>query len=115
MVKRAGKSGWLGLVVVVAALALVAGPSLAGQVKPPDAEFDGGGGGKVVFSHDTHTSKAPKCTDCHTKIFKMTKGQRSNPTMKEMQEGKSCGTCHDGKQAFGVTAQDTCAKCHKKS
>jgi c(7)-type cytochrome triheme protein len=95
-------------------MALSSGPVLAGQAKPPDVEFDGGGAGKVVFSHDTHT-KNTKCTDCHTKIFKMTKGQRSNPTMKEMQDHKSCGTCHDGKKSFGVTAQDTCAKCHKKS
>jgi len=110
-VKRAERLGWLGL--GLAALVLVAGPVLAGQATPPDVEFDGGGAGKVVFKHSSHT-KNMKCTDCHTKVFKMTKGQRSNPTMKEMQEGKSCGTCHEGKKAFGVTGQETCAKCHQR-
>ncbi|MFB3818973.1 MAG: cytochrome c3 family protein [Candidatus Methylomirabilales bacterium] len=110
--KRAERWSWLVIALVIGVLA--AGPSLAGQAPPPDVEFDGGGGGKVVFKHDTHTKNA-KCTDCHTKVFKMTKGQRSDPKMKEMQEGKSCGACHDGKKAFGVTAQDTCARCHKKS
>jgi c(7)-type cytochrome triheme protein len=32
--------------------------------------------------------------------------------MAEMEKGKSCGACHDGKTAFATTAN--CAKCHKK-
>jgi c(7)-type cytochrome triheme protein len=32
--------------------------------------------------------------------------------MKDMEQGKSCGACHDGKGAFSVKGD--CAKCHKK-
>ena len=32
--------------------------------------------------------------------------------MKEMQKGKSCGACHNGKTAFSVKGD--CTKCHKK-
>jgi c(7)-type cytochrome triheme protein len=81
---------------------------------PADFEFAGGPQGKVVFSHEKHVAKNPQCTACHTKIFKMTKNQRSSPKMADMQNGQSCGTCHDGKTAFSVKEQGDCAKCHKK-
>ncbi len=85
------------------------------QVKgPADLQFAGGPEGKVTFSHDKHAGKAPKCTDCHTKVFKMAKGQRSTPKMAEMEKGQSCGTCHNGKTAFAVKEKTECAKCHKK-
>ncbi|MBE0612059.1 MAG: BON domain-containing protein [Burkholderiales bacterium] len=29
-------------------------------------------------------------------------------------EGKFCGTCHDGKKAFSVKVQADCVKCHEK-
>jgi c(7)-type cytochrome triheme protein len=32
--------------------------------------------------------------------------------MKQMQKGKSCGSCHNGKVAFSVKGE--CIKCHKK-
>ena len=87
-----------------------------GQAKgPADFEFAGGGQGKVVFSHEKHTAKSPKCTDCHTKIFKMAKGQRSAPKMADMNNGQACGTCHDGKTSFSVKEQTSCTKCHLKS
>jgi len=85
------------------------------QVKgPADFEFAGGGGGKVIYSHEKHTAKNPKCTDCHTKIFKMAKGQRSAPKMADMNNGQACGTCHNGKAAFSVKEQANCEKCHRK-
>ena len=85
------------------------------QVKgPADFEFAGGGGGKVIYSHEKHTAKFPKCTDCHTKIFKMAKGQRSTPKMADMNNGQACGTCHNGKAAFSVKEQANCEKCHRK-
>ena len=82
---------------------------------PADFEFAGGAQGKVVFSHEKHLAKNPKCTDCHVKIFKMTKGPRSTPKMADMNNGQACGTCHDGKAAFSVKEQADCAKCHKKA
>ncbi len=98
--------GFLGVVAVEQAMAQAKGPA--------DFDFAGGPQGKVSFSHEKHVSKSPKCTDCHTKIFKMAKGQRSTPKMAEMEKGQSCGTCHDGTKAFGVKDQASCAKCHKK-
>lgn len=82
---------------------------------PADFEFTGSAQGKVVFSHEKHLAKNSKCTDCHVKIFKMTKGQRSSPKMADMNNGQSCGTCHNGKTAFSVKEQADCAKCHKKA
>lgn len=68
--------------------------------------------GDVVFSHDTHVEGATlACTDCHDKLF-LNKGQHKKATMKEMQKGKSCGACHNGKKAFSV--KGNCAKCHKQ-
>jgi c(7)-type cytochrome triheme protein len=88
----------------------------AGELKgPADFEFTGSAEGKVVFSHEKHLAKNAKCTDCHVKIFKMTKGQRSSPKMADMNNGQACGACHDGKKAFSVKEQADCAKCHKKA
>ena len=68
--------------------------------------------GEVVFSHDTHVEgMALTCTECHDKLY-LSKGQHKTVTMKQMQKGKSCGTCHNGKKAFSVKSD--CAKCHKK-
>jgi c(7)-type cytochrome triheme protein len=34
--------------------------------------------------------------------------------MKAMDEGKACGTCHNGKESFSTKEKDNCSKCHKK-
>ncbi len=62
----------------------------------------------AVFSHDFHT-QAYKCSDCHTKKFDYRQGSRKT-TMTQMEKGKSCGSCHDGKTAF--SAAGDCNKCH---
>lgn len=68
-------------------------------------------GGAVMFSHDTHLDGMNlACTDCHDKLF-LSKGQHKMVTMKQMQKGKSCGACHNGKKAFSVKGD--CTKCHK--
>jgi c(7)-type cytochrome triheme protein len=99
--------GLMGVVAVEKALAQAKGPA--------DFEFPGDKEGKVTFSHEKHLAKSPKCTDCHTKIFKMAKGQRSTPKMADMEKGQSCGTCHNGQAAFDVKDKAVCTKCHKKS
>jgi c(7)-type cytochrome triheme protein len=66
-------------------------------------------GGKVIFSGDAH-KKAGACNVCHPAIFKMKKGS-DTMTMKDMEAGKFCGTCHNGTKAFAIK---DCAKCHKK-
>ncbi|MDD2850641.1 MAG: cytochrome c3 family protein [Desulfuromonadaceae bacterium] len=66
--------------------------------------------GEAMFSHEFHL-EAYKCADCHTKIFPYKAG-KTKVTMGDMENGKSCGTCHNkGKDAFSV--QDECGKCHK--
>ena len=69
-------------------------------------------GVNVLFSHEAHVEgMALDCTDCHDKLY-LGKGQHKTVTMKQMQKGASCGSCHNGKKAFSVKGD--CAKCHKK-
>jgi len=66
--------------------------------------------GEVVFSHDNHVGMGQECTVCHDKLF-TTSSQHKAVTMKQMQQGKSCGACHNGKTAFSV--KGNCKNCHK--
>ena len=67
--------------------------------------------GPVTFSHQTHVSIADnKCLGCHPAPFKMLRPVRK-VTHAEMESGRLCGACHDGKTASGV--QDDCEHCHK--
>jgi c(7)-type cytochrome triheme protein len=65
--------------------------------------------GNVTFSHTSHLGMY-KCGDCHTRLF-ATARNRSKVSMQEMESGKSCGACHDGKTGF--TVKENCASCHK--
>jgi c(7)-type cytochrome triheme protein len=64
--------------------------------------------GPTPFSHALHLKKYTDCSSCHTKLYKTA----NNPkvSMAEMEKGRSCGACHNGKQAFGI---DLCSKCHE--
>lgn len=69
-------------------------------------------GGQVLFSHELHVDDAGiACQACHPDPF-LSVRQHKKTTMKEMQKGKSCGVCHDGKKAFSV--KGGCSKCHAK-
>lgn len=70
--------------------------------------------GKVTFDGEVHADKGLKCANCHTepKLFAKKIGS-DKITMAAMNEGKFCGSCHDGKTAFSVKSQDDCMKCHK--
>lgn len=65
--------------------------------------------GTLVFSHKKHLDMY-SCNDCHDHLFKT---GRTNPhySMQQMEQGKSCGSCHDGKTAFSVKGD--CVKCHQ--
>ncbi len=65
--------------------------------------------GPVNFSHEIHLGMY-KCADCHIKVFPFKAGVKKN-TMGDMEKGKSCGACHNGKDAF--SASGDCEKCHK--
>ena len=65
--------------------------------------------GNVVFSHKFHAGLY-RCGDCHTALYK-TARSKVRVSMQNMEKGKSCGSCHDGKTAFSV--KDKCEACHK--
>jgi c(7)-type cytochrome triheme protein len=74
----------------------------------------------AVFSHKKHTQREKlHCMECHPRVFKMKVGDSivkgSNLSMKEMQKGRFCGNCHDGKKAFDVSSIDNCKRCHPSS
>jgi c(7)-type cytochrome triheme protein len=74
--------------------------------------------GVVVFSHASHVDESrPSCTTCHPKLFRIL--QKGAPTQggprithTEMEAGRQCGACHDGKAARGL---EDCAACHRDS
>lgn len=63
--------------------------------------------GPTPFSHKQHLAKVKDCSACHTRLYKI--GRNLPVSMARMEKGKSCGSCHNGKQAFGV---NKCGKCH---
>lgn len=69
--------------------------------------------GPVAFRHATHVdSDTPTCTACHPREFRILKanaGKRPPIRHDEMEKGRQCGACHDGKKAF---AMDDCTSCH---
>jgi len=74
-----------------------------------DVTYKIAGAAPVKFSHDFHLGMY-KCQDCHGVMFGKP-GKRSKAKMADMEKGKSCGACHDDKQAFSV--KGSCAKCHR--
>jgi c(7)-type cytochrome triheme protein len=62
--------------------------------------------GPTVFSHTKHLKKM-QCNSCHTKLYAT--GANKRVSMAEMEKGKSCGSCHNAKDAFALSE---CTKCH---
>ncbi|HLA29380.1 MAG TPA: cytochrome c3 family protein [Syntrophales bacterium] len=62
--------------------------------------------GPVAFSHKKH-SGAYKCGSCHPKLYEA--GRNKPVGMAQMEKGKSCGACHNGKGTFKI---DDCVHCH---
>jgi c(7)-type cytochrome triheme protein len=66
--------------------------------------------GPVVFSHETHLLfTETRCLPCHPQHFSILR-PAGRMTHEEMDAGKKCGACHDGKTASGV--QEDCDSCH---
>ncbi len=78
-------------------------------LNPKEVTFNLKGTTPATFSHKFHT-QAYGCKDCHTKIFPY-KSVVGKANMDDMLKGKSCGSCHNGKDAFASSAD--CDKCHK--
>ncbi len=66
----------------------------------------------AVFPHWKHRIHY-KCYVCHNNIFQMKAGA-TKITMEEILQGKFCGACHNGNQAWAA-GFDTCPKCHKEN
>ncbi len=95
--------------IVLTLVLVAASPALAvvggGEVTFPVADP-----GKSVFSHEGHVLKAKVgCKECHPKLY-LDVARSKRVTMKQMEKGKSCGACHQGKRAFAL---DACEKCHQ--
>ena len=85
----------------------------AGMALPRSADSPG----QVTFLHETHVDAArPDCTTCHPRLFSILKqvgGAKRVPLVHaEMEKGRQCGACHDGKRASAI--QDDCTHCHKE-
>lgn len=82
---------------------------------PPDLAFAANpdAPAPVTFRHATHVDEsAPRCTGCHPATHKILR--RGGPvTHADMEAGRSCGACHDGKAAFAATDSDACEFCHQ--
>ncbi len=85
-----------------------AGTAAWGKIGGGDITFKIAGAKNVTYSHELHIAKAAtKCSDCHYRLH----GKAVNRyTMADMANGKSCGACHNGQQAFSV--KENCEKCH---
>ncbi|MBN2655195.1 MAG: cytochrome C [Nitrospirae bacterium] len=75
--------------------------------------------GKVVFSGSIHEGKGMRCMDCHqdsgkgNRLFEM-KHNSFKTTHKELDAGRYCGHCHNGKVSFSISDKSNCSRCHKK-
>ena len=65
----------------------------------------------AIFPHGVHRVVF-KCTACHDDLFPMKSGS-VEITMEMIQEGKSCGACHNGTIAFASSIA-TCSYCHRE-
>ncbi len=69
---------------------------------------------KAAFSHKAHVGEFElDCSSCHNGTFAMKKGAamaNNDFNMDSFKEGKYCGSCHNGDDAFATTTQ--CGSCH---
>ena len=69
----------------------------------------------VVFSHSAHLEMGLECENCHNENgFEMRAGAAEENeaafTMQALYDGKYCGTCHNGDDAFASNTR--CTVCH---
>ena len=67
----------------------------------------------ATFSHWSHRI-GYACRVCHTELEFNFQVNTTKITEKANKEGKFCGACHNGKDAFGHT-KDNCEKCHNSN
>lgn len=75
---------------------------------PKDVAYTIKGLGSTVFSHAGHIAKnGGSCKGCHSGMIKT----NETVSMAQMEKGKKCGACHNGKRSFTVAGN--CDRCHK--
>jgi len=86
--------------------------AIASAAWPKDEEvFNTKSVGTITFSHPNHFDTVGRdCPSCHNKIFNLDPKKNPDATMADMEKGKSCGACHNGKVAFPVSGD--CTTCH---
>lgn len=104
--------------IILALMLLLAVAFMSSALAVPvgkTVEYKDGKTGPVVFDGKKHADAGAKCDACHPAIFQMKKGA-VQITMKDMREGKNCGTCHANKDnaAFAKAPVSKCNSCHKK-
>jgi len=73
--------------------------------------FDVEDAGQVRFSHYQHLEILGKnCVLCHNEVFQIDPKKNPDFSMEQMEQGQSCGICHNGKNAFSV--EENCDSCH---
>jgi len=85
--------------------------SFAYAINIKDVTFKITNFGKVVFDHNQHFKQEGiknNCKTCHNAIYNLR--SKSSYTMADMEKGKSCGACHNGKRASDLK---DCIQCHK--
>lgn len=105
---------------ILFALFAAALPALLGAASLPKLPAEralpqgDGSPGAVTFRHESHVDAAkPDCTACHSRLFPILKSS-PKPVLKhaDMEKGRLCGSCHDGKAAHGF---DDCTSCHAEA
>ncbi len=63
----------------------------------------------ATFPHWVHRIRY-RCSACHMELFEPRNGA-NRVTMRDIADGRRCGACHDGRNAFPATV-GTCQRCH---
>lgn len=78
----------------------------------------GSGAYRYRFTHDAHIGAGAKCAECHG-VTGDGSDQVSQPVLKEHRGAgyaKSCGSCHNGRRAFGGEVENNaCVRCHGRN
>jgi c(7)-type cytochrome triheme protein len=100
-------------IIITSALLMLLPCVVWGKVGGGDIVFHPTGAKNVQYSHELHVAKIGlKCNNCHSQIYFMAIDANKKSSMAEMEKGRSCGTCHNGKKAFDVKGTN-CSRCHQ--
>ena len=87
---------------------------LQGEVKLTRAKSSDANSSGILpatFPHLAHRVTF-RCYACHNQIFPMKEEGAKPITMQDINNGKSCGVCHNGRIAFAGDDLGTCSRCH---